>query len=69
MILNLKEVAKLEAKYRNDSAALSALYNMVQIASKSTHEDLINPSIAIITLVDLGVLSTTSKKEAEKLNS
>jgi len=70
MIIDLKEIAKLEKKYQNDRIALDALHNMVQIVSAAGHEELTHPSLAILTLLDLGVLKVeTSKKEIQQLNS
>jgi hypothetical protein len=71
MILNLKEISKLEAKYRNDHAALTALYNMTDIVSRATEDDLLHPSIAIMTMIDLGILDTNSQQKPvqQHLNS
>ena len=69
MILDLKEIAKLEKRYQNDSISLNALYNMVDLVSKADEKILIG-SLALSTLSELGVLKTPAvKKEAEQLNS
>lgn len=69
MILDLKEVAKLERKYQNHDIALNALNNMVQNVSQVGTEELEHPNLAITTLVELGILKSSSDKKPQQLNS
>jgi hypothetical protein len=70
MIIDLKELAKLEQKYRNDNISLNALHYMIQTVTSYNEADILHkPGLAIDTLIELGVVKTTGTKSAEHLNS
>ena len=69
-VLNLEKVAKLEKKYRNSGAALTALHNMVNLVSQADTTDYLKDSVAVSTLEELGVLITaTELNQKKQLNS
>lgn len=67
MLLDLKEVQKLEKKYQNDRIALDALSTMVRIVSQQSAENLVG-SIALTTLSDLGVIKAVNPDANPKPN-
>ena len=68
MIIDLKKIQSLEKKYQNDGITLSALNNMVHIVSQSD-EEVLKGTLALSTLLDLGVVTGSTDKEPEQLNS
>ena len=71
MVIDLKKIQSLQKKYQNDHIALSALQNMVAVVTNQTEENL-KGSIALSTLVELGVLRASDPQpnsEPQQLNS
>lgn len=70
MIIDLKEIQRLQKKYQNYPIAINAIQNMVDIVSRSRVEEL-QGSLAFITLMDLGVVKEEESKEkkVQQINS
>lgn len=66
MKINLKKLKQLEMLYRESSISLNALHDMIEIVLRNSGGNF-NGSIAINTLIDLGVLE--KEKTVQQLNS